>query len=106
MWLTEASVKESDVIKKDQIYPLNTATHDAPWSFLSSFKMQPTRFHYDIGFQSYWFITGVRTFIGESTMWTFWHSMATNWSIMVARTQMEQVKREEFNLKDMKSTED
>ena len=32
--------------------------------------------------------------------------MATNWSIMPARSQMEQVKLEEFNLKDMKSTED
>ena len=32
--------------------------------------------------------------------------MATNWSIMAARAQMEQVKLEELNLKDMKSTED
>ena len=32
--------------------------------------------------------------------------MATNWSIIVARAQMEQVKLEEFNLKGMKSTED
>ena len=32
--------------------------------------------------------------------------MATNWSIMAARVQMEQVKLEEFNLKGMKSTED
>ena len=32
--------------------------------------------------------------------------MATNWSIMAARAQMEQVNLEEFNLKDMKSTED
>ena len=32
--------------------------------------------------------------------------MATNWSIMEARAQMEQVKLEEFNLKDMISKED
>ena len=32
--------------------------------------------------------------------------MATNWSIMAAGAQMEQVELEEFNLKDMKSTED
>ena len=44
--------------------------------------------------------------IGESTMWSFWHSMATSWSIMAARTQMEQVKLEQFNLKSIKSTED
>ena len=44
--------------------------------------------------------------IGESTMWSFWHSIATNWSIIAARAQMEQVKLEEFNLKCMKSTED
>ena len=44
--------------------------------------------------------------IAESTMWNFWHSMATNWSIMAARAQLEQVKLEEFNLKSMKSTED
>ena len=36
MLLIEASVKESGGIKKDQIYPLSTATHDAPWSFLFS----------------------------------------------------------------------
>ena len=36
----------------------------------------------------------------------FWHSMATKWSIMAARAQLEHVKREEFNLKGMKSTED
>ena len=30
--------------------------------------------------------------IGESAMRSFWHSMATNWSIMAARAQMEQVK--------------
>ena len=45
-------------------------------------------------------------FIGESTMRNFWHSMATNWSIMVARAQMEQVKLEEFNFKGMKSIVD
>ena len=45
-------------------------------------------------------------FTGESTMWSFWHSMATNWSTMAARAQMDQVKLEEFNLKGMKSTED
>ena len=39
-------------------------------------------------------------------MSSFWHSMATNWSIMEARAQMEQVKLEEFNFKGMKSTED
>ena len=44
--------------------------------------------------------------IGESTMWSFWHSMANNWSIMAAREQMEQVKLEEFNVNGMKSTED
>ena len=44
--------------------------------------------------------------IDESTMWSFWHSMATNWSIMAARTQIEQIKLEEFNLKGMKSMED
>ena len=38
-------------------------------------------------------------------MRSFWHSMATNWSIMEARAQMEQVKLEEFNFKGMKSTE-
>ena len=32
--------------------------------------------------------------------------MATNWSIMAARAQMEQFKLEDFNLKGMKSTED
>ena len=32
--------------------------------------------------------------------------MATSWSIMAARVQMEQVKLEEINLKGMKSTED
>ena len=31
--------------------------------------------------------------------------MASNWSIMAARLQMEQVKLEEFNLKGMKSIE-
>ena len=34
MLLTEASVKESDGIRKEQIYPaspLRTATQDAPW---------------------------------------------------------------------------
>ena len=46
------------------------------------------------------------TCIGESAMSSFWHSMAINWSIKAARTQMEQVKLEEFNLKGMKSTED
>ena len=45
-------------------------------------------------------------FIGESTMWRFWDSMATNWSIMAARAQVEQVKLEKFNLKGMKSMED
>ena len=43
--------------------------------------------------------------VGESTTCSFWHVMATNWSIMAARAQMEQVKLEEFNLKGMKSTE-
>ena len=32
--------------------------------------------------------------------------MATNWSIMAAKAQMEQVKLEKFNLKDMKFMED
>ena len=32
--------------------------------------------------------------------------MATNWSIMAARAQIEQDKLEEFDLKGMKSTED
>ena len=32
--------------------------------------------------------------------------MATNWSIMAATAEMEQVKLEEFNLKSIKSTED
>ena len=32
--------------------------------------------------------------------------MATNWSIMAARAQMEQIKLEKLNLKVMKSTED
>ena len=32
--------------------------------------------------------------------------MATNWSIIAASAQMEQVKLEEFNLNGMKSTED
>ena len=32
--------------------------------------------------------------------------MATSWSIMAAKTQMEQVKLEEFNLKGMKFIED
>ena len=32
--------------------------------------------------------------------------MATNWSIIAARAQMEQVNLEEFYLEDMKSTED
>ena len=36
----------------------------------------------------------------------FLYSMATNWSIMEARAQMEQVKLEEFNLNGMKSTKD
>ena len=49
--------------------------------------------------------TVVGACIGESTMRSFWHSMATNWSIMAARAQMELVKLEEFNLKGMKSTE-
>ena len=31
--------------------------------------------------------------------------MATNWSIMAARAQMEQIKLEKFNLKGMKSME-
>ena len=31
-------MKESDGIKKDQIYRLSTATRDAPWSFLFSLK--------------------------------------------------------------------
>ena len=44
--------------------------------------------------------------IGKSAMWSFWFSMATNWSIKAVRAQMEQVKLEEFNLKGMKSTED
>ena len=44
--------------------------------------------------------------IGELIIWNFWHSMATNWSIMAARAQMEQVQLEEFNLKGMKSMED
>ena len=34
MLLTEPSVNESDSNRKDQIYPLCTATYDAPWSFL------------------------------------------------------------------------
>ena len=47
------------------------------------------------------------TVIGESTMRSFWHSMATNWSIiMAARAQMERAKLEEFNLKGMKSMKD
>ena len=33
-------------------------------------------------------------------------SMMTNWSIMAARAQMEQVRPQEFSLKNMKSTED
>ena len=45
-------------------------------------------------------------YIGESTMQNFWHSISTNWSIMAARTQMEQVQLEEFNFKGMKSTDD
>ena len=32
--------------------------------------------------------------------------MVTNWSIMTARAQMEQVKLQELSLKNMKSTED
>ena len=44
--------------------------------------------------------------IGKSTMWSFLYSMATNWSKMAARAQMEQVKLEEFNLNGMKSKED
>ena len=32
--------------------------------------------------------------------------MATNWSIMAATAQMEEVKLEEFSLKGMKSMED
>ena len=43
MLLTEASVKKSDDIKKDQIYhpsPLRTVTHDAPWSFLLQLKRE------------------------------------------------------------------
>ena len=32
--------------------------------------------------------------------------MATNWSIMAARVQIEGVNLEEFNLKSMKFTED
>ena len=40
--------------------------------------------------------------IGESTMWNFQHSVATNWSIMAAGAQMEQVKLGEFDLKGMK----
>ena len=44
--------------------------------------------------------------IGESSRWSFWHSMATNWSIMAARAQIEQVKLEEFNFKGIKSKED
>ena len=39
-------------------------------------------------------------------MSSFWHSMATNWSIMAARVQMEQVMMEEFKLSGMKSMED
>ena len=30
--------------------------------------------------------------MGEFTMWSFWHSTVTNWSMMAARAQMEQVK--------------
>ena len=37
-------------------------------------------------------------------MWSFLHSMATNWSIIAVKAQMEQVKLKEFNLKGMKST--
>ena len=32
--------------------------------------------------------------------------MVTNWSIMAAKAQMEQIKSQEFSLKNMKSTED
>ena len=32
--------------------------------------------------------------------------MATNWSIIAARAQMEQVKLEDFNLKGIKPTKD
>ena len=34
MLLTEPFVKESDSNRKDQTYPLRTATYDAPWSSL------------------------------------------------------------------------
>ena len=37
MLLTEAFVKESDGIRKDQIYPLRTAIHDAFRSLLFQF---------------------------------------------------------------------
>ena len=39
-------------------------------------------------------------------MRSFRHSMATNWSIVAARAQIEQVKLEELSFKGMKSTED
>ena len=32
--------------------------------------------------------------------------MVTNWSIMAAKVQMEQIKPQEFSLKNMKSMED
>ena len=39
-------------------------------------------------------------------MRSFRHSMATNWSIMAPRAQMEQAKLKEFNHKGMKFTKD
>ena len=40
MLLMEVSVKESDGIRKDQIYPPSHGDHDAPWSILLAKKVK------------------------------------------------------------------
>ena len=59
-------------------------------------------------FDFYWIYCKLETTrrIDQSTIWTFRHSMVTNWSIIATRAQMEQVRPKEFSLKNMKSTKD
>ena len=42
----------------------------------------------------------IQSYLDQSTMLSFRHSMVTNWGIMAVRVQIDQFKLREFNLED------